>query len=489
MDKVMHVTPRREDALAAMRITALAACVLALGIVADARAYASPPAGQATATPSTPAQQDVFSKEELAQALAPVALYPDSLLAQVLMASTYPGDVADAAKWSKAHPDVKGDAAVKAVATEDWDPSVQALVAFPAAILMLGHDIGWTQKLGDAFLAQPDDVMSTVQELRRKAQAAGNLKSDEHQTVSQEAATGGGQQTIVIESPKPDVVYVPTYDSTVMYGAWGYPSYPPYYYPPAAYWYPGAAFVGGIMWGVGIGIAGGLWGDCNWGGGDIDIDVDRYNNFERNVDRERGERGGNRSDRVSDRRSGERSRGDNKFQHDGSRRDGVPYRDQASRDKFGNRQPGADNRAGFRGDDASRAQSRNQARQSMERQGFEPARSNQQARDRAASASRDPRSSQVGGGRADRGPGSTTPSYRQSGANNMGSRDAARSQYGGGSYGGGSRNNAFSGAGNAGASRSASNRGSYSRSGGGRSAGGGRSMSRPSRGGGGGRRR
>jgi hypothetical protein len=476
----------RDAWLAAMRITALAACVLAMGIAVDARAQTAPPAGQAYATPSTPAQQGVFSKEELAQALAPVALYPDALLAQVLMASTYPGEVADAAKWSKAHPDLEGDAAVKAVATQDWDPSVQALVAFPQAVLMLGHDIAWTQKLGDAFLAQPEAVMDTVQELRRKAQAAGTLKSDQHQTVSQEAATGAAPQTIIIESSEPDVVYVPTYDPSYMYGSWGYPAYPPYYYPPAAYWYPGAALVGGIMWGAGMAIAGGLWGDCDWNNGDIDIDVDNFNNFERNIDRERGERGGNRSDRVADRKSGERGRGDNKFRHDSSRRDGVPYRDQASREKFGNRQPGAENRAGFRGDDAARAQSRDRARQSMERQGMNPARSNQQARDRAATASRDPRSSQAGGGRADRGrSGSGSSSYRQSGGNNMGSRNAARSQYGGG---GGSRNNAFSGSRNSGASRSAANRGSASRSGARRSSGGGRSMSRPSRGGGGRRR-
>lgn len=430
-----HTATRRDAPLLALRITALAACVLAMGIAVDARAQAAPPAGQSTATPSTLTQQDVFSKEELAQALAPVALYPDALLAQVLMASTYPGDVADAAKWSKAHPDVKGDAAVKGVATEDWDPSVQALVAFPQVVLMLGHDIAWTQKLGDAFLAQPDDVMNTVQELRRKAQAAGNLKSDEHQKVSQEAATGTAAaaypQTIIIESSEPEKVYVPTYDPSYMYGAWGYPAYPPYYYPPGAYWYPGAALVGGIMWGIGIGIAGGLWGDCNWGNGDININSNRYNNFERNIDRERGERGdrGNRSDRVANRENN-----NGRFQHDSSRRDGVPYRDQASREKFGNRQAGAENRAGFRGDDARRSQ----ARQSMERQGMQPARNNQQARDFSNTASRDPRSSQAGGGRVDRGPGgSASSSYRQNGATNMGSRDAARSQYGGGgSYGG-----------------------------------------------------
>jgi hypothetical protein len=464
-----------------MLILALAACVPVAGLGTDA--WSAPPAGQAAATPSTLVQQDVFSKDELASLLAPVALYPDALLAQVLMASTYPGDIADATKWSKAHPDAKGDAAVKAVANEDWDPSVQALVAFPQALLMLGHDIAWTQKLGDAFLAQPDDVMKGVQDLRKMAQSAGNLKSDEHQKVSQEAATAAAPQTIVIESSDPDVVYVPTYDPSYMYGGWGYP-YPPYYYPPSMY-YPGAAFVGGVFWGAAI--AGGLWGDLDWNNSDIDIDVDRYNNFERNVDRERGERGnredrqGNRDDRQSNR--GERGQGDNKWQHDGARRDGVPYRDQASREKFGNRQPGAENRAGFRGEDAGRTQSREQARQSMQRQGMDPARSNQQARDRASAASRDPRSSQVGGGRAD------ASSFRQSGGGNMASRDAARGGGYGGSYGGGSRNNAFSGASNTGASRAASSRGSASRSGASRSSGAGRSMSRPSRGGGGGRRR
>ena len=482
----MDTSARREAPIAAMRITALAACVLATALALEVRATPAP-ADQSTPTPSTPSstatrtptQPEVFSKEEIAQLVAPIALYPDSLLAQVLMASTYPGDVADAAAWSKAHPEAKGDSAVKAVANEPWDPSVQSLVAFPQALLMLGHDINWVQKLGDAFLAQSNDVMATVQELRRQAQSAGNLKSNEHQKVSQEPASGSSPQTIVIESAQPDVIYVPSYDPTYMYGGWHYPYYPPMYYPPAAYWYPGAALVGGIMWGAGMAIAGGLWGDCNWGGGDIDIDVDKYNNFNRNSER-----------------NVNRERGDNKWQHDGSRRDGVPYRDQASREKYGNRQAGGESRNRFRGEDATRSQSREQARQSMERQGMEPARSNQQARDRAATASRDPRSSQAGGGRVDRGPGgSASPSYRQGGANNMASRDAARSQAAsggrGGSYGGsysGSRNNAFSGAGNSGASRSAASRGSSSRSHSGMRSGAGRSMSRPARGGGGRRR-
>jgi hypothetical protein len=448
-------------------------CLLAMavGLVLDAHATGQAQ-NPAASTPATPASSSaVFSKEEIAQLVAPVALYPDSLLAQVLMASTYPGDVADAAKWAKDHPDQKGDAAVKAVAQQPWDPSVQSLVAFPQALLMLGGDIAWVQKLGDAFLAQPNDVMATAQELRKKAQSAGNLKSNEYATVKTE-----GADTIVIETPSPQTVYVPTYDPNTIYGPWPYAGYPPYYYPPSAYYYPGYAFGAGLAWGVGIGISIGIWGDCDWGGGDININSDRYNEFNRNIDR-------------GDRQMGDRGNG--KWQHDGSRRDGVPYRDQASREKYGNRQAGGESRDRFRGEDAGRSQQRDQARSQMERQGFEPARNNQQARDRAQTASRDPRSGQVGGGGVDRGPGgSASPSYRQSGAGNAGSRDIARSQ---GGYGGGysgSRNNAFSGASNAGGSRAASSRGSSSRSSMSRGGGGaGRSMSRPSRGGGGGRRR
>ncbi len=460
------------------RLLALA-CMLTAAVTLDAAAQSTVPterasSSQSASTQGASTQSAVFSKEEIAQLVAPVALYPDSLLAQVLMASTYPGDVADAAKWVKDHPDTKGDAAVKAVAKEDWDASVQSLVAFPQAVGMMGSDIAWVQKLGDAFLAQPNDVMAMAQELRHKAQSAGNLKSNEYQNVKNDATQvpGTGQQTIVIESTSPETVYVPAYNPSVVYGSWMYPSYPPYYYPPPAYYYPGAALAAGVAWGIGIGITVGFWGDCNWGGGDVNINSSRYNEFNRNIDR-------------GDRQMGDR--GNQRFQHDGSRRDGVPYRDQASREKYGNRQAGGDSRAGFRGEDSGRSQSREQARQQMERQGMSPARDNQQARDRAQNASRDPRSSQAGGGRADRGPGGSGSQYRQSGQNNAGSRDLARSSGGRGDYGN-SRNNAFSGAGNSGASRQASNRARSSQSMS-RGGGAGRSMSRPSRGGGGGGRR
>ena len=128
-----------------------------------------------------------FSNEQLDQLTAQIALYPDSLLAQLLMATTYPEDFAAAAAWSKAHPDAKGDDAVKMVENEPWDPSVASLVAFPEVLITFGGQPDWVRNIGDAFLAQPDDVMNSVQRLRQKAQAAGNLKSNEQVKVSMQA--------------------------------------------------------------------------------------------------------------------------------------------------------------------------------------------------------------------------------------------------------------------------------------------------------------
>lgn len=186
------------------------------------------------------ADAPVFKDEELDQMLAPIALYPDSLLSQVLMASTYPADVADAAKYVQAHPDDKGEAAVKKVQADpqgkDWDPSVQSLVAFPQVLVMMGDQPDQVQRLGDAFLADPARVLDRVQFLRTKAQEAGNLKTNEQQKVS--TTTQESKQVIVIEPAQPQTVYVPVYQPTVVYGPWWYPSYPPYYWPPPAYYYP-----------------------------------------------------------------------------------------------------------------------------------------------------------------------------------------------------------------------------------------------------------
>src|SRR5207342_3392061 len=230
--------PARHVLLAALLVVAACSKEPASTPAASAPAATPPPAtAPAPAAPAAPAaptpSEEVFSRAELDQMVAPLALYPDSLLAQVLMAATYPGDVADAAAWSKAHPKEEGDAAVKLVANEPWDPSVQALVAFPQALATLGQDPGWVQRLGDAFLAQPSDVMDAVQRLRHQAQAAGNLESNQYQKVSMEAAPAPAPaaepamgtvveqappQTIVIEPTDPEVVYVPSYNPTQVYG-------------------------------------------------------------------------------------------------------------------------------------------------------------------------------------------------------------------------------------------------------------------------------
>ena len=172
-----------------------------------------------------------FKQEELDQLVAPIALYPDSLLAQILMASTYPLEVVDAARWAKANQSLKGDALTAALEQQNWDPSVKSLVNFPQVLDMMNEKLDWTQKMGDAFLAQQKDVMDTVQKLRLKAYGEGNLKSTEQQKVVVEEE----QKTIIIEPAKPEVVYVPTYNPTVVYGAWPYPAYPPYYYYPPYY--------------------------------------------------------------------------------------------------------------------------------------------------------------------------------------------------------------------------------------------------------------
>jgi hypothetical protein len=277
-----------------------------------------------------------FKPEEIDALVAPIALYPDSLLAQVLMASTYPLEIVHAARWVKANPNVKGDAAVKAVQNEPWDTSVKSLVAFPQILEPMSDKIDWTQKLGDAFLAQQNDVFAAVQRLRARARESGNLKSNEQQNVIVEQAPAGGGQTIVkIEPANPQVIYVPAYDPAVVYGGWGYPAYPPYYWPPYPAYYPGYYPGAGLAFGIGLLAAGAIFADCNscWGGDDVNINTDRARNIDRNFDSSKlknGERGG-------------------RWQHDAGHRQGVAYRDNATRDKFAGQSPGAGKRDQYRG--------------------------------------------------------------------------------------------------------------------------------------------
>src|SRR5262244_37552 len=170
-----------------------------------------------------------FKPEEIEQLVAPIALYPDSLVSQILMASTYPLEVVQADRWVKANKSLQGEALTKALEAQSWDPSVKSLVNFPQVLAMMSEKLDVTQKLGDAFLAQQKDVMEAIQWLRAKAQGQGNLKTTKEQTVIVEQPAA--QTTVVrIEPADPQVVYVPTYNPTVVYGAWPYPAYPPYTY-------------------------------------------------------------------------------------------------------------------------------------------------------------------------------------------------------------------------------------------------------------------
>lgn len=265
--------------------------------------------------------QTKLDKGQLDQLMAPVALYPDALLSQILMGATYPNDVAAAARWSAAHPSESGDKAARAVEGETWDPSVKSLVAFPSVMDMMGRQPDWVKSVGDAFLAQPDAVMDSVQRLRAQAQKAGNLKSTPQQKVT--SSTANNKTVVVIEPADPQVVYVPSYNPSVVYGAWAYPSYPPYYYPPP----PGSVFatslVAGMGFGLGVAAVDSMWGGVNWGHNDVDINVNRYNNVNVN------HRIDNTNNNVS-------------WQHNPANRGNAPYADQASRQRFDSqRQVGA----------------------------------------------------------------------------------------------------------------------------------------------------
>jgi hypothetical protein len=289
----------------------------ALGAIATALALISAPAhAQTVPTPAATGQNaPVFKTEELDQIVAPIALYPDDLLAQVLMASSYPLEIVMADRWLEDpnNSKLKGDQLAAAVETQPWDPSVKSLVPFPQVLQMMSDKLDWTQKLGDAILAQQADVMAAVQRLRQRAQAAGTLKTTEQQVVKTEA------QTIVIQPANPQVVYVPAYNPTVVYGTWPYPAYPPYYYPPPAY-YPGQALLTGMAFATGAAIVGSLWGwgDCNWGGNNININNNRFNQINAN---------NIRAGRAT-------TANGNSWRHDPSHRKGVAYRDQGTRQKY-----------------------------------------------------------------------------------------------------------------------------------------------------------
>lgn len=217
--------------------------------------------------------------EQLNSLVAPIALYPDPLLSQALVASTYPLEVIQLQQWLDRNKTLKGKALADAVQKQGWDPSVQAMVAVPDVVQRLAGNIQWTTELGNAFLAQQVDVLAAVQRMRAKAQGTGSLQSTEQQKVETQVVDGG-KQVIVIQQASPEVIYVPSYDPVVVYGAPAYP-YPSYVYPgyvPGMGLAFGAGLVLGAAWGGG-------WGyNCGWGGGSVNVNINNnYINHYNNV--------------------------------------------------------------------------------------------------------------------------------------------------------------------------------------------------------------
>jgi len=218
---------------------------------------------------------DLLKPEELDQLVAPIALYPDPLLAEVLMASAYPLDIVQADRWLRSHKNLKGDQLKAALAKEDWDDSIKSLAATPDVLAMMSEKLDWTEKLGDAVVDQQPDVMDAIQRLRAKAQANNKLTSTKQQTVKVDQVQG--RQVIAIQPTDPDTVYVPYYDPAVVYGAWPYPDYPPYYWPPPPYIGYGL-LAAGLAFGAGYALgnwwSGGYWGgNINWSGGGNNINI------------------------------------------------------------------------------------------------------------------------------------------------------------------------------------------------------------------------
>jgi hypothetical protein len=257
---------------ATFKIITLTSVLLGLGIPLGAQEQAPP----ATPTPETPAPQTptpetpappLFAADRLEQLAAPIALYPDALIAQILMGSTYPLEIVEASRWVEKNPALKGAALEEGLKQHEWDPSVKALCGFPTVLKQMNDNLAWTKDLGDAFLAQKTELMDTIQALRRKAFDAGTLKTTEQQHVVQD------QDQIVIEPANPEVIYVPSYSPQIVYGpAWGYPSY---YYPG---WYDPWPWAF-ISFGIGFWWGSGCWGGCDWHNHCCNVDCNQLNNF------------------------------------------------------------------------------------------------------------------------------------------------------------------------------------------------------------------
>jgi len=441
-------------------------------------AYAQQDQGLASAAAN--AEASPIPPDQLDSLVAPIALYPDPLLAQTLAASTYPLEVIQLEQWYANNKYLKDKALADAVAKQPWDPSVQALVAFPDVFQRMAGNIQWTTDLGNAFLAQQSDVMDAVQRMRAKAQGTGNLQTNAQQKVETETGEGG-QQAIVIEQANPDVVYLPSYDPQTVYGA-APPAYP--YYP---YTYPGYYAGMGLAFGTGL-VLGGVWANNNWGNCDWnhgDVNINNNNNFNRNVNRNvnRGTGTGQA----------------NAWQHNPQHRGNAPYGNRQTANRYGGTARGESGTLGA----GARGSAGASARLGAGTAGSGIAGGNRAGGGGAQNIGAGNRpgggvgagnisaGNRPGGGtgasRAGSGP-AAMPANRGGGTNSVGNRSVSSGS------GFGSSSNAFGGGGfNGSAARSAGNRGGasmggsgFSRGGGG---GGGARAGGGARGGGGGRRR
>ena len=321
--------------------------LLLLLLLVPLKASAQTTAPAPATPPPASAAENLLKPEQLDAMVAPIALYPDDLLAQIMMASTYPLEVVQAERWLAQNKDLKGDALKQAIDKLTWDDSVKSLLATPSVITMMSKKLDWTQKLGDAVLAQEGDIMDAVQRLRVRAQGTDKLKTTKEQNVTEQQQDG--KRVIAISSANPETVYVPYYDPAVVYGAWPYPDYPPYEYYPDDYWLPGGVIAAGIAFGAGY--AAWRWWDhwrphVDWHRRDIDI---------------------NRNGRVEH------------WRHNPQHRHGVAYNNPKVRQQFAGaaQRPGDRAKAGQRPGGGAKAGDR--AKQAGKQAGQRPAQGNKAA--------------------------------------------------------------------------------------------------------------
>ena len=293
-----------------------------IAIVCVASLPWSSPLVLAQETPEAQSQEMTTAEEapkvpndQLDSLVAPIALYPDAMLAQTLAASTYPLEVMQLDQWMDKNKNLKDKALADAVAKQPWDPSVQAMAAFPEVVQRMAENIQWMTDVGNAFLAQQKDVMDAVQRMRAKAQGTGNLKTGSEQKVESKT-TQSGEQVIVVEQANPEAVYVPSYDPAVVYGA--APAEYPYY----PYSYPGYQPGTALAWGSAIAVGGAWannWGNCDWDNGDVNIN--NNNNFNKNYNKNVNKGTG----------TGQA----NGWQHNPQHRGGTPYANKQTANKYG----------------------------------------------------------------------------------------------------------------------------------------------------------